>query len=115
MPADGASLLGDAQEPFCNGTCPAGQKCAGDGIVPGLACGCIPEDATGCDVAPVATCSATCPERGAGPRVCAPYRVSTLDLCICTDADLVCGVDPPPFGLCPAGERCVADRGTCLP
>jgi len=112
---DGSQPCGDAQAPFCNGTCPAGQRCAGDGIVPGLPCGCIPEGATGCDAANVATCSATCPERGDGPRVCAPFTVSTLDLCICVDGDAQCGAGSPPFGLCPPGDRCHVETGMCAP
>jgi hypothetical protein len=113
---DGSQPCGSVAVPFCNGTCPPGERCGGDAVVPGLPCACIPEGATACGEAPTATCSATCAAGVDGPRACAPFVVSSVDLCICVDADSTCSPGAPPtFGVCPPGQRCDVNTGTCVP
>jgi DNA end-binding protein Ku len=87
---DGSQPCGSATVPFCNGTCPLGERCGAEGIVPGLPCSCIPEAATACGESSTSTCTATCADGVDGTRVCAPFVVSSIDLCICVDADGEC-------------------------
>jgi len=113
---DGSQPCGSATVPFCNGTCPLGERCGAEGIVPGLPCSCIPEAATACGESSTSTCTATCADGVDGTRVCAPFVVSSTDLCICVDADGECTPGAPPtLGLCPPGERCEVTSGQCMP
>jgi hypothetical protein len=104
---DGSQPCGSATQPFCNGTCPAGEECGPLAIFEGAPCACLPAGQTPCGGETYPACGGACP---AGSD-CAAFLAGTFTFCMCADPNVSCGCNVP--GACPGGQTCQILQGAC--
>ncbi len=110
------TLCGGATHPGCGGSCPAGQSCWANAIMPPVSCVCLPAVTTGCaESGGVAIGAVTCGGACPAGEVCSTLRVDDITLnatCGCVPAGstpCISSGQPACGGSCPTGLHCGAD------